>query len=223
MKNKIDIKYEIDFNNSKNNYKKVVPTVNQELINSFPFKIQQNYNIKYECLNNYNKFALNLLQTKYKESKGLCGMLSTLLFETSALIYKEDFIFLTVGKILYQDKNIFNIPNKNNVLNKIIKDQNTYKKSLLGGNLHVWITLGNGIIIDPSILLTLHNENKVLIGLASELYTTYTYEPYLVADMKDISKINNQNNINIDELCKYCIQDNFNKMDVIPKSINGYY
>lgn len=224
MINKINDKYNIDFDNAKSNYIKVVPTANQELIDSFPFKIQQIDNIKYHSLDDYNEFALSLLHTKYKEYKGLCGILSTLLLEASALVYRADYTFLTVGRILHKDKNIFNIPEKDNVLNKIIIDQNTFQKSLLGSNLHVWITLGNGIIIDPSILLTLNNTNKVIVGLANELNSTYTYEPYLVVDMKDISKIiNNANDIPIDKLCKYWIQDNFNKMDIIPRSINGYY
>ena len=57
-----------------------------------------------------------------------------------------------IGKLLYNDINVFSVPKKNILVDNMLHHHKRYKNFQLGGKLHVWITLGDGTIIEPSFM-----------------------------------------------------------------------
>jgi|TARA_R110002033_G_scaffold29007_4_gene65285 hypothetical protein len=187
-----------------------------------PKKIKQN---KLQELNFYNALIIKKLNLNIQ--KGLCGFLSHSSIEAFSYLLEENISFLTVGKISLADNtNIFNVPEKEIVMNRFIEDIKTKRNLIMGSNLHIWITLCNGTIIDPSILLTLNSKQNVLIGSPQEIYNNngYIYTPYFINDYKDISTIINSyqhypQNLVLENLINNKIQN----MKYLDTRVSGYY
>lgn len=120
---------------------------------------------------------------------------------------------------------LFNTPDERTVVKKMKDDQSNFSKSLAGGNIHMWLTFGNGLIIDPSISSTVNKINNVLIGFPEDLKETYIYEPYTFMDVKDVG-IYKQYSMhpNKDDIMNL-ITTKYNQMKnhMTKQSINGYY
>lgn len=220
-KNTIDSKYYEEFNKVKYELCKLVPEYKKEVIDTFPLNVKEKELQKEDTdkLNYCNAFILNKLNLN--TNKGLCSYLCNLNIEAFMILLEEEIAFLTVGKILVEDKNVFNIPEKEVVINKLISDSNEFKNVLMGGNLHLWITLGNGMIIDPSIKLSINDINEVVIGSPSNICknSNYKYLPYIVVDFKELPKEIIQSNISVDII----ILEKMQTLNFVNKSINGYY
>lgn len=219
--NTIDSKYYKEFNNIKYELCRLVTEYTKKDIDSFPFdvkekRLQEN---DFERLNNCNAFTLEKLNLN--TNKGLCSYLCNSNIEAFMILLEEEVAFLTVGKILVENENVFNIPEQETVMNKLVNDSKEFKNVLMGGNLHLWITLGNGMIIDPSIKLSIDNRNEVVIGTPSNIGKkfSYTYLPYIVVDFKELPKNIIHSNIFIEEI----ILEKIQALNFVNKSINGYY
>jgi len=205
--------YEKKFNEVKYNMLKARDG-NKEMIDSFPFEMQPIL-LNEININEYNIVALKKLN-RNNEVRGLCAMLSSLTLEGYAMLLNQDFAFLTVGKVLDENNNnIFNVPEKENVINDISKNQREFDNSLVGGNLHVWITLGNGMIIDPSITLTIYEENDVVIGFPKDISKKYIYEPYMLLDMIEVSEINKVDYYPKEAMFNHLINEKFETLKII--------
>ena len=216
------------FNKEKYNLAYINDT-EHTIIDTYPCKIntkKKSYNESFmlEILNH----ALLKLNVD-SNTKGLCSLLSNITLEAFSILCDEPISFITVGRIINSNgKNIFKVPEKNTVISIMKKDQQEKGVSSSGGNLHVWITLGNGLIIDPSILLTIANTKKVLYGFPNELISQFTYEPYTVSEIKDFSELKEDLRAYIDDghelmLLKGMIDKKYNQVAISKTKIDGYY
>jgi len=223
---KQDNKYFKDFESIKYELCRFNPYVTKDDIDTFPLKIKKrkiNSN-ELEIMNFYNKYILEELNSPI--SNGLCGFLSYLSIEVFSCILRERIAYLTIGRIKKDEKNIFSVPDKDKVINRFLNDAKEYNTILMGSNIHVWITLGNGIIIDPSILLTLDNNKNILVGTPNEIYQTkgFVFEPYFINDFKDVSNIfHNFEYYNENDIYKRLIKEKVSSLNKMPININGYY
>ena len=215
--------YKLAFQKNKYALSDITGASKQE-IDTYIFNMNTNVSYQHfkEPLCHFNNISIQKLNISEK-TFGACGMLSSINLEAFAILLEENFSFLTIGKILHQNKNIFSVPEREIVISKMKQDQQQVSFSLLGSNIHAWITLGNGLIIDPSISMSLYSKNDVIIGFPNELANQYIYEPYIVADFKDISEINkmykNMKNIVINKI----ISEKLDQMLISKKSIKDYY
>ncbi|RLA82871.1 MAG: hypothetical protein DRG78_05970 [Epsilonproteobacteria bacterium] len=213
--------YEKEFNKNKYGMSEVSGASSQD-IDTYTFRMIPRSITKCSTLDTYNELAIRKLDITSK-THGACSMLSTMLLEAFSILHNQDIAFLTVGRISNDEsKNIFFTPDRETVIKKMKEDQQNYSKTLLGGNIHVWITLGNGMIIDPSISMTHHGKNKVVAGFPEDLKDKYKYQPYLVVDFKDLTLINKQYE-NKDYAAKQMMNEKLEHMEIIRKNIDGYY
>lgn len=131
---------------------------------------------------------LNFMLTIGKEfPPGSCGNIHNLYLEDiGRIVAKAKFLYVTAGKLLEGDKNLYNVPPKG-------------EEGMLFGNgvgkIHVWITLDSGEIIDLAHNLNMAHVRqnndliKPIIGNPNTIKKKYGYEyvPY-----KIIGHINNE-------------------------------
>lgn len=126
----------------------------------------------------------------YLPPKGLCTIITSIITEDLQGLLERENACITIGKIKCKENgNLFNVPNKKMVLNRMIEQVLSNQPPGIGGNIHVWITLSDGTIIDPTIDITLDNKNpitfnsnNIICGSPKEIYKKhgYKYIPYLV-------------------------------------------
>jgi len=186
-----NIKYENEFNIAKQEYIDSLPSEidKNKLISSLNFKIQNNQipNNQIKIINQYTKYVLECFG--YIQG-GLCIPSSICLLEVVAVVTKQKYAFLTFGKIQMSEtgKDVFNVQNKE-------KCKKILKSGVVGNDIHTWITLANGVIIDPSI-----DDSKPVIGSPYNLINKYKYSPYVITDLADTTEYYN---ISHDELKKW--------------------
>lgn len=181
---------------SNTNYENEFNIAIQEFIDSLPneadknklnsslnFKIQNNHisNDKSEIINEYSKYVLECFG---HIEGGLCIPSSRCLLEISAFTINQRFSYLTLGKIINNKtgNDIFNVKNKDYCLN-LYNNSNS-----IGGNIHGWITLEDGTVIDPSInhSNSQGKNNNVLIGSPCKLSESYEYIPFIIQEIFDL-------------------------------------
>lgn len=124
---------------------------------------------------------LNFMLTIGKKfPPGSCGNIHNLYLEDiGRIVSKARFLYVTAGKLLEMDKNLYNVPPKGE------------EGVLFGdrvGNIHVWITLDSGEIIDLAHNLNMAHVRqnndliKPIIGNPNTIKKKYGYEyvPYKI-------------------------------------------
>ena len=142
------------------------------------------------CYNNISskekEIILKYTKIIYEEFKkiddinGLCIPLSICLLEVSPAITKQQYSFLTFGIIedTITGKDIFLVGEKEDFLKRYNPNE------VVGGNIHAWITLSDGTIIDPSINFNSNIcVNSLIIGSPAEISKEYKYSPYIIGSM----------------------------------------
>ena len=123
-------------------------------------------------------------------SKGLCTIITSIISEDLQGILERENACITIGRIeCKKNGNLFNVPTKKMFLNKMIEQVSNNQLPGIGGNIHVWITLSDGTIIDPTIDITLNNKipivfdvDNIVCGSPQKIYKRYKYKyiPYIV-------------------------------------------
>jgi len=190
----INTNYYKNFIESKNDYKKINIKTSQQEIDTFLFD-QNMKNIELPDVDELESDINYIFHTfEFKEKTGLCTYLNRIGSKSFILSSRLDFGYITVGSVLFKSKNVFNVPAKNEFLRKIKHEYLENQKVRLGGNIHVWLTLQNGQILDVSINHTLNGNKNIIIGRPDTLLRDHhlEYLPYFVVDMHDLSILNDQ-------------------------------
>lgn len=181
-----NLKYHLLFNIALSElYKQGFSDINFYELVDYDMKPQP---LKDEELNRIN--ILRILAYKYIDNlpfKGLCTIMTTILIKDLQGLLERETACITIGKIeCKKNGNLFNVSNKKKFLNKIKKQLLDDKILKLGGDIHAWITLCDGTIIDPTIDVTLDNidANGVVCGSPEKIYKNhgYKYSPYMIID-----------------------------------------
>jgi len=140
-----------------------------------------------EKMSDYASYAKKEFK-RVEKTKGLCAPLSSSLLDLCCFLSGAEYACLTIGKIedTTTKQDIFAVGNKENFLLQFPH----HHIEKLGGNMHVWITLSDGTIIDPSI------KERLIIGSPTNLENIYKYKyfPYIINEIvKNDSTINEQN------------------------------
>jgi len=216
-------KYNDMFEKNKFNFLYICSDVTKQDIESYEFKMNPSpISFDINKLNYFNSIAINRLGANEK-TPGLCGFLTTLTLEVFCALLKQNIAYLTVGKIYNSiSPNIFFTPDINTVINKMKEDQINKGGSFLGGNIHAWITLDNGLIIDPSISLTIEKKNEVVVGFPNDINNKYIYEPYTVTNIIDYKSMNIPEHL-VEYFIPQFIEYKFKEMNIFVENPNGYY
>ncbi|WP_294966252.1 hypothetical protein [Sulfurimonas sp.] len=167
-----------------------------------------------------NNYILNGFD--FSGQRGLCTYLCSMGSSAYTIASKINMSFITIGKVLHNDKNIFKVPKKDVLIEKFIEEQKTTQDVQLGGRMHAWITLENGLIVDPSLYHTLYQDGTVLVERPLDMQTKFNlvYKPYVVTGMDDMTKVHKliesheQNEQNIKkEVFKRYINNNYSELN----------
>ncbi len=132
-------------------------------------------------INFYNNIVIKELKDLNEE--GLCIPLSICLLSVSAFFMKQQYAFLTYGRIVrtYDSFDMFDVKSQKEFLEKYSEKKEQMK------NIHAWITLSGGTIIDPSINYS-KKESNILIGSPEDLQKEYEYYPYMVREIIELEE-----------------------------------
>lgn len=130
-------------------------------------------------------------QFDFSNQIGLCSYLCSLGALAYNLASQINISFITVGKVLYNDKNIFKVAKQDKVIEQLIEEHRNFQEIKLGAKLHVWITLDNGLILDPSINHTINNDTMALVESPSDMQRKHNlvYKPYIVTGIDDSTRV----------------------------------
>lgn len=175
-----NIKYEQLFDIVKNEYIKK----NKVFLSNFNVYYKHKSKEDVELMNYCNATGLEEFQ-KIDDKNGLCMPLSLYLLEIAAIISKCQYSFLTFGRITttIDNHDIFNVGNKEFFLER-------YSNTETCSNIHAWITLSDGTIIDPSIE-SRKNLSTLVIGSPEQLSAKYEYSPYLIVSCIETTPLSN--------------------------------
>ena len=178
--------YDTHFFDAIDKYSSTDTTVTQSDINSFPYKpVEEITTIDKKIL----QYCSNHAYTKPPiAEKGLCSFICNMSFRAYAAASTSKVSFLTIGKVLYNDKNIFNVPSKKESITKMVNDIKKLDNIQLGGKLHVWITFDDGRIMDPTILHSINNSKDIILNRPNKLFieNQLQYLPYIVVNIHEI-------------------------------------
>ena len=128
----------------------------------------------------YRKNAIKEFK-QLEEKKGLCVPISYSMLPVIVFYLQEEYAYLTFGKILNGNNDIFNVGTKDDY-HKMIEKTKEY-----GNKIHAWITTASGNIIDLTI------KENIVFGSPVSIYNKYNYiyEPYEVYDCSVLDNIQN--------------------------------
>ena len=177
--NKINKKYENDFKREK----KLFLKNNDIAIEAVDITYNDIAIDNIEEIQQYTKKVIQEFRT-LEEHRGLCFPVSYSILPVVASILKEQYVYLSVGRILKDGIDIFKVGSQNDFRKRM---EQSY---IYGRNLHAWITTASGTIIDPTIM----NE-KIIYGTPSKLFEQYNYlfEVYEIYDCSILDSIKDLN------------------------------